>query len=58
MTFGETALRLSRLAARALAWRPHEFWAATPAELAAILSSEPQEGLARADLTRMMEQER
>lgn len=57
MTFGETALRLARLAARTLGWRPHEFWATTPAELAAILGGEPQEGLARADLTRMMEQE-
>lgn len=57
MTFGEVALRLARLAARALGWRPHEFWAATPAELAAIFAAEPQEGLVRADLTRMMEQE-
>lgn len=58
MTFGESALRLARLAGRVLGWRPHEFWAATPAELAAILAAESQEGLARADLTRMMEQER
>jgi hypothetical protein len=58
VTFSETALRLSRLAARALGWRPHEFWAATPAEFAAILGTEPREGLARPDLTRMMEQER
>lgn len=58
MTFAATALRLARLAARALGWRPPEFWAATPGELAAILAAEPQEGLARADLTRMMEHER
>lgn len=57
MTFGETALRLSRLAARALGWRPEDFWTATPAELAAILGVEPGEGLARADLTRLMEQD-
>lgn len=59
MTFGESAARLNRLAARALGWRPHEFWAATPAELAAILTDPDSPGpLARADLTRMMEQER
>lgn len=58
MNFGETALRLARLTARALGWRPGEFWSATPAELAAILGAEPGEGLARGDLTRMMEQER
>lgn len=58
MTFGTVALRLSRLAARTLGWRPPEFWSATPAELAAILAAEPQEGLVRADLTRMMEQDR
>ena len=58
MTFGEAALRLARLTARTLGWRPPEFWAATPAELATILGGEPGEGLARADLTRMMEQDR
>jgi hypothetical protein len=57
MTFGESALHLARLAGRVLGWRPHEFWGATPAELAAILGAEPQAGLARADLARMMEQE-
>jgi hypothetical protein len=54
--FGQHALQLARLAARALGWRPHEFWAATPAELAAILGSEPGEGVTRGDLARMMEQ--
>ncbi|MFT4027422.1 MAG: phage tail assembly chaperone [Novosphingobium sp.] len=57
-TFGTAAVALGRIAARVLGWRPHEFWAATPAELAAILGAEPGEGFSRADLTRMMEQDR
>ena len=54
------ALRLAGLAARALGWRPPEFWAATPAELAAILAPEGAGAgtpLARADLDRLMEHE-
>ena len=56
--FGPGALGLYGLAARLLGWRPPEFWAATPAELAAALSppGEPA-SLDRADLTRMMEQQ-
>lgn len=57
MAFGANALRLARLAARLLGWRPPEFWAATPAELAAIVGGDPVESLGRADLTRMMENE-
>jgi hypothetical protein len=37
--FGEAALRWAGLAAQALGWRPAEFWAATPAELATALTS-------------------
>ena len=37
--FGEAAVRLSGAAAMLLGWRPAEFWAATPAELAAALQS-------------------
>jgi hypothetical protein len=37
-TFGPGAGRLGGLAARLLGWRPHEFWSATPAELAAVLA--------------------
>lgn len=57
-TFGARAAALCGLAARALSWRPHEFWVATPSELAAALAppdSGPGEGLARADLQRMMD---
>ena len=57
MTFAQHAVQLGRLAARALGWRPHEFWAATPAELTTILGGEPKEGLSRSALSRMMEQE-
>lgn len=35
--FGESALRLSGHAALLFGWPPATFWAATPAELAAIL---------------------
>lgn len=35
--FGSAALALCAVAARALGWRPDEFWNATPAELAAAL---------------------
>lgn len=36
--FGEAAVRLFGAAATLLAWRPAEFWASTPAELAAALN--------------------
>lgn len=55
--FGPGAQRLAGLAARALGWRPDEFWQATPAELAAILlpPTETGEPLSRNDLNRLME---
>jgi hypothetical protein len=60
--FGDAALGLAGLAARLLGWRPAEFWAATPAELAAALA--PPDALAAAlaplgrdELTRLMEQD-
>ena len=37
-SFGEAAVRLSSAASLLLGWRPDEFWNATPAELALILS--------------------
>ena len=58
--FGEGARRLSAVAARVLGWRPGEFWAATPAELAAILAPEPEAAarpLSRAEMHQMMERE-
>jgi len=56
--FGASALRLCAFAARAFGWRPAEFWAATPAELAAILASPGESGgVSRDDISRMMEQD-
>lgn len=37
--FAAAAVQLAGLAARALGWRPQEFWAATPAELAQSLGT-------------------
>lgn len=59
-SFGAGAARLAGLAGRLLGWRPGEFWAATPAELAAILARENSGGplpLTRAELNRLMEQD-
>ena len=43
-----------------LGWRPAEFWAATPAELAAILAPEEESRaspLTRAEMNRLMERD-
>ncbi|WCT78913.1 phage tail assembly chaperone [Novosphingobium humi] len=51
---------MSGLAARLLGWRPHEFWAATPAELAAILAPDTAPGaapLTREEMNRLMERD-
>nr|WP_255405907.1 phage tail assembly chaperone [Novosphingobium sp. CF614] len=52
-------MALCGLAARGLGWRPHEFWAATPAELATALGlpspGAVQPGLDRETLQRLME---
>ncbi|MBX3562457.1 MAG: phage tail assembly chaperone [Sphingomonas sp.] len=37
--FSESAARLAGLAGVLLGWRPDEFWAATPAELTAVLNA-------------------
>lgn len=57
--FGPVALRLCGLAAQVLGWSPARFWAATPAELVAVLSPAiaPATGFDRAELNRMMERE-
>lgn len=57
--FAHGAVRLAGLAARLLGWRPTEFWAATPAELACVLAPPDADGasLSRSDLNRMMERE-
>jgi hypothetical protein len=58
-TFADTARRLAGLTCRLLGWRPGDFWACTPAELAAIFSADEPDSapLSRADLTAMMERE-
>ncbi len=55
--FGLSAFRYAGLAARTLGWRPIEFWAATPAELAACLAAPGDAGgvpVARDELRRMI----
>lgn len=60
-TFGDSAARCGALAARWLGWRPNEFWAATPAELAMALSAPDETAAAlppsRETITRMMERD-
>ena len=59
--FAERARRLAGLATRAFGWRPDWFWAATPAELDAVLRADdppPGEGVTRDQLATMMEQDR
>jgi hypothetical protein len=56
--FGAAALRLSGVAARLLGWRPAEFWAATPAELAAALAPPAAPAaIGRGEIERMMERD-
>ena len=60
-TFAAGARRLAGLVPRLLGWRPGEFWTATPAELAAILSAGARATgapLDRAELTALLERER
>lgn len=57
--FSGRAARLAGIAARMLGWRPDDFWAATPAELA--LSLAPPDDTAvppsRDEIDRMMERD-
>jgi hypothetical protein len=61
--FADGARRLSGQVALLLGWRPDDFWAATPAELAAIFAARDEagepgaRGLSRRDLARMMERD-
>lgn len=57
--FAAAVLPLAALAARALGWRPGEFWAATPAELATCLAdpAAPAATMDRTELNRLMERE-
>jgi hypothetical protein len=47
--FVETATRLAGITAALLGWRPNEFWAATPAELATIIAALAPQTEAAAD---------
>jgi uncharacterized phage protein (TIGR02216 family) len=56
--FGDRAGRLAGLAGALLGWRPDEFWRATPAELAAVLSAlagGEADPASASDLERLME---
>jgi hypothetical protein len=60
-SFAAAARLLAGQTALLLGWRPHEFWAATPAELAAIFAVQAAIApplLSRDHLTTMMEQDR
>ena len=55
--FSDSAARLAGLAGLLLGWRPEEFWAATPAELAAVLgaAASGEAPASSGDLARLME---
>ena len=57
--FSASATLLAGLAARGLGWRPGEFWAATPAELALSLGAQDPADAppGRAELMHMIERE-
>ena len=59
MTFADAAARLAGVAAQVLGWRPAEFWAATPAELALSLGSPDAEVAppTRAELLTLIERD-
>ncbi len=57
--FTQAATRLAGLTGAVLGWRPPEFWATTPAELAVIFAALAPEGAAAADhqtIATLMEQ--
>lgn len=55
--FSDAAARLAGLAGALLGWRPDEFWSATPAELAAVLTAlaGPEPFASADDLARLQE---
>ena len=56
--FAPGALRLSGAVMRLTGWPPDAFWAATPAEVAALIAPNadpPAAPLGRADMIRLME---
>ena len=58
--FSRTAAKLAGLICRTLGWRPHDFWSATPAEIASILFDEagdPTFSLSRHEIEAMMERD-
>lgn len=59
-TFADSARRGCWIAARALGWRPAEFWTATPSELAGALTDPDDQtafAFTRDQLEQMMEQD-
>jgi hypothetical protein len=56
--FAEGASRLAGITGLLLGWRPGEFWAATPAEVAAVLGATglQADGLGDDDLRRLRAQ--
>lgn len=60
-TFAASARTLAGQTALLLGWRPPEFWAATPAELAAIFAAKADlapRGVGRDDFTELLERDR
>jgi hypothetical protein len=60
-TFADAARELAGQTALLLGWRPPDFWAATPAELAAIFAiraTVAPPSLSREHLTALLEQDR
>jgi Phage tail assembly chaperone protein, TAC len=56
--FSDSASRLAGLAGGLLGWRPGEFWAATPAELAVILAAlSPSETAADSNLVSQLKEQ-
>jgi hypothetical protein len=53
--FSESAAQLAGLTGALLGWRPDEFWDATPAELAAILTPAEPSCASADDLARLTE---